>query len=128
MANDSNIDRQSVQLQPWDAAFVDPPELRSNLVLALHASPDGSLWVGTSEGLSRFTPGTGQWQTYTSRDGLASNDVRALHASPDGSLWIGTIGGLSQFTPGTGQWQTYTSRDGLASDYVQALHASPDGS
>ena len=93
---------------------------------ALHTSPDGSLWVGTG-GLSRFVPGTGQWQTYTTRDGLASDDVQALHSSPDGALWVGTGGGLSRFMPTTGQWQTYTTRDGLASDDVQALHASPDG-
>ena len=38
-------------------------------------------------------PTTGQWQTYTTRDGLASDDVRALHITPDGALWVGTRGG-----------------------------------
>ena len=49
---------------------------------------DGSIWIGTEAGLSRFRDG--RFVNYTAKDGLA-DAVRGLYRDTDGSLWIGTI-------------------------------------
>jgi hypothetical protein len=78
--------------------------------------------------VSRFEPQTGQWRTFTAKEGLAGDSVRAIHQSPEGALWFGTDGGgVSRFEPQTEQWRTFTTKEGLAGDSVQAIHQSPDG-
>ena len=120
-------DSQDNRLQRWHALFVDPPILLSNMVIAIHQSPEGTLWFGTGSGVSRFEPATGQWQTFTTKEGLGDNTVIAIHQSPEGALWFGTDGGVSRFEPATGQWQTFTTKEGLGDNTVIAIHQSPEG-
>ena len=78
---------------------------------------DNTLWVGTwGGGVSRYTPDTNQWQTFTTDNGLVSNDVRTIAVDADNSLWVGTRGGVSRYTPNTNQWQSFTRNDGLANN------------
>ncbi|MCS3703682.1 hybrid sensor histidine kinase/response regulator transcription factor [Salinibacter ruber] len=66
-----------------------------NMVWALEQSRDGTLWVGTAEGLAAFD-GSG-FTTYdgAETEGLAGNKIRALMEDRAGRLWIGTPTGLS---------------------------------
>jgi len=64
-------------------------------VRAVAVAPDGTLWFGTSAGVSRFDGAT--WTTYTTRDGLAANRVSSVTVGPDGTLWFGTAAGVSRF-------------------------------
>ena len=52
---------------------------------------DGSVWVGTEAGLSRFL--NGRFVNFTAKDDSAPPTVRVLHRDTDGSLWIGTVQG-----------------------------------
>jgi ligand-binding sensor domain-containing protein len=117
------------QLQSWNLPLADPPELQSNIVIAIHQSPDGTLWFGTyGGGASNLDPASGQWRSYTTQDGLAGNEVRTIHQSADGALWFGTYGGgVSRLDLASGQWRRYTQKDGLADNKVWAIHQSPDG-
>jgi len=95
-----------------------------NYVLAIRFTPDGAAWIGTwGAGLSRFHKG--QWQTYTTRDGLGGNFVHALEVDPNGILWAATDGGVSYLKGG--KWTTITTRDGLLDDNVFSLLFQPDG-
>ncbi len=60
--------------------------------------PDGSAWTG-GVGLGRYDPGSGDWQLYTTADGLAHSIVTAIHVTPEGVVWIGTQGGVSRYVP-----------------------------
>jgi ligand-binding sensor domain-containing protein len=60
--------------------------------------PDGRVWAG-GEGLVCHDPATGEWQSYTTADGLAHHYVRSIHVTPEGVVWVGTEGGLSRFVP-----------------------------
>jgi hypothetical protein len=76
------------------------------LSLAIEQRPAGDrIWFGTSAGLSRFDPATGEWLSYTDsfREG-----VRALQIDSQGRLWAGTLGdGLSLWDGRA--WQFYTT-------------------
>ena len=95
--------------------------LPSDIVLSLAAAPDGDVWVGTPDGLSRIHRGA--ITSYTSADGLPDDFIRSLMADPGGSLWIGTRRGLTHWLDaGRGTHMvTYTQANGLGSDLVGAM-------
>jgi ligand-binding sensor domain-containing protein len=72
--------------------------LPSNLILAVAATPSGSLWAGTADhGIARLKPDGTFRRTLTSFDGLPSDRVQALYVHGD-SIWVGTGGGVALFT------------------------------
>ena len=90
---------------------------------ALEQGRDGSLWIGTETGLTRFREN--QWTRYTRSDGLAGDRVWVLHEDRSGGLWIGTRSGLNRLQDGT--LRTYTTGDGLADDEIMALGEDLEG-
>jgi signal transduction histidine kinase/ligand-binding sensor domain-containing protein len=104
-------------------AFATANGLLSNVILSLAVAPDGSLWVGTPDGLNRI--GNGAVTSYTSADGLPDDFIRSVLAAPDGSVWIGTRRGLTSLEHG--HFLNYTVQDGLGSDLVGALALTPEG-
>ena len=70
-----------------------PPETITTLAIA----PDGTIWLGTTDGAAIFTGG--QWQWLTTANGLASNHVTHIAFADDGAIWFGTPGGVSVLRP-----------------------------
>lgn len=97
--------------------------LLSDVVLSLAAAPNGDVWVGTADGLSRIRRGA--VESFTAGDGLPDDFIRSLHADTDASLWIGTRRGLTHWkTPAdltAGSMETFTTATGLGSDLVGAM-------
>ncbi len=92
--------------------------LAHNQVWSICEDGEGVLWIGTSEGLSRFHEG--QLTAIALHDELPSRFVRVVHADRDGNLWAGTYGaGLVRIR--NGQVTVYKTRSGLAGDVVWAL-------
>ena len=70
--------------------------LTSNSITDLKFSSDGTLWIGTSNGLNYYT--VAQSGSYlSSNSGLSNNDILSLSVSSSGKLWIGTTLGLFTF-------------------------------
>ena len=104
--------------------------LPSDVVLALAAAADGSVWVGTPDGLSRVQ---GQSvSTITGGDNLPDDFIRSLYVAKNQMIWIGTRHGLSCLNPAaktdglSRQIHTWTKADGLGSDMIGAM--AEDGS
>jgi signal transduction histidine kinase/ligand-binding sensor domain-containing protein/CheY-like chemotaxis protein len=100
--------------------------LPQNSILAIAQTPDGYLWLGTEEGLSRFDGA--RFVTFNSRNtpGLRSNEVDALLVDHRGALWIGTHGGgLTSLSEGV--FRTFGKHEGLSSEFVKALHEDEQG-
>ncbi|HEX4966616.1 MAG TPA: two-component regulator propeller domain-containing protein [Thermoanaerobaculia bacterium] len=101
--------------------------LPQNSVTAVARTPDGYLWVGTQDGLSRFDGVRFTTFTPNNAPGLASSAITQLLVTGDGTLWIGTGGsGLSRLQHG--RFTTLTQRNGLPDNRIEALLADPDGS
>ncbi|MFZ1701913.1 MAG: two-component regulator propeller domain-containing protein [Pyrinomonadaceae bacterium] len=92
--------------------------LASNDVKVMYEASDGSIWFGTSGGLSHFT--AGNFVNYTRDDGLASDLVRTIHVDDGGTMWIGTYdGGISRFKDN--KFFNFTTENGLFNNGAFAL-------
>jgi diguanylate cyclase (GGDEF)-like protein len=86
--------------------------LTSNRVSAFASTPDDTLWVGTSAGLSRLDRRTGAVQSFHNdpKDAKSLSDDRVMSLLLDrsGRLWVGTYeGGLNQLDPATGRFRRF---------------------
>ncbi|MFQ5949869.1 MAG: two-component regulator propeller domain-containing protein, partial [Nitrospiria bacterium] len=95
-----------------------------NYVFSMAIDHDGNKWFGTwGGGVSRFD-GV-EWQSYTTKDGLAGNIVFAITVDPsDGAVWFGTNHGASRFDGRN--WTSLTLEDGLADENVYAIAIDAD--
>jgi signal transduction histidine kinase/ligand-binding sensor domain-containing protein len=62
----------------------------------LDAPQDGSLWVGTGDGLVRWL--NGRATRFTTANGLPANSIQALTQTTDGVLWVWTDAGLAHLS------------------------------
>jgi ligand-binding sensor domain-containing protein/signal transduction histidine kinase len=91
--------------------------LISDVILTVAADRDGSLWIGTPDGLNHLRGD--KIESYTSADGLPDDFIRSLFIDHDGTLWVGTRRGLAHRQ---NEHFTVLSRDdGLTSDLVGAM-------
>jgi ligand-binding sensor domain-containing protein len=91
--------------------------LLSDVILSLAGDRDGSLWIGTPDGLNHLR---GQKiESYTSADGLPDDLIRSLFADEDGTLWVGTRRGLAHREHG--QFSILSLENGFKSDLIGAM-------
>ncbi|MAU00314.1 MAG: hypothetical protein CL608_24500 [Anaerolineaceae bacterium] len=80
--------------QSWNLLTSDD-ELPGNTVQALAIHPDGSVWVGTSEGLAMWA--NGRFTTHN------QDDVREMAIGPDGTVWFITADAVYRWRDGQTQ-------------------------
>jgi len=79
---------------------------------SLFQSTDGSLWVGTRDGLYRLPPGAPALRRVTLADGSSlDGDFSDTVQTPDATLWVGSSKGLFRIAPGRDQLQAVESDD-----------------
>jgi len=91
--------------QAW-TTFTTEDELVANSITAIAVAPDGAVWFGTPEGVSRYVESqsgaqeSGSWTTYGIAEGLADPDICSIAVAPDSSVWFGLEGGgVSRYVP-----------------------------
>lgn len=93
-------------------------------------SNDGTMWVGTWDGVSRYDPRAAagkEFTNYNEKDGLANRWVYTVAVDHDQSVWFGTESGISRFDPAAPsgrQWRTWRHEDGLGAPNALALKRS----
>ena len=97
--------------------------LVNNFIRVMVQSRDGSMWFGTDEGASHWTPRG--FVNYQVRNGLSYFSTRALLEDHNGDLWIGTDQGLNHLHSGTFVHDAAT--DALAEEKVWSIHEDADG-
>ncbi len=100
--------------------------LLSNSINLLADGGDGTIYIGTNNGLNRYFPDSKRIYSYTERNGFTGIETRpnAVYKSASGDLWFGTANGATQlrqsrlFTKGLdplthimGMQVNYESRD-----------------
>ncbi len=97
--------------------------LVNNFVRAFLQARDGSVWIGTDEGVSRWTPNG--FKNYQVRNGLCYFSIRSLLEDRAGNIWIGTDRGLSLLHDG--KFEDHPVVESLKQEKVWAMHEDPDG-
>ncbi|WP_082461669.1 hybrid sensor histidine kinase/response regulator transcription factor [Pedobacter sp. PACM 27299] len=93
----------------------NPGKLQSDYINCIVQISDGNLAVGTYfGGLSIYNPQSGEFKTYTEKEGLSNNNVLGIIEDDQHNLWISTDHGLSKFDQKTKTFRIYTKSDGLA--------------
>ena len=97
--------------------------LVNNFVRAFLQGRDGSVWIATDEGVSR-------WRhegitNYQMRDGLAYFSTRSMLEDRRGDIWIGTDRGVSRLHGDA--FETDGATEALKSEKVWAIHEDSDG-
>ncbi|WP_169577893.1 hybrid sensor histidine kinase/response regulator transcription factor [Salisaeta longa] len=92
------------------------------VVTAFHVGPSRTVWVGTNNGLYRWTDANRLRRVDVPVPG---GRVLSLLERPDGTLWVGTNDGLLRRGP-NGSVRTWTTANGLAGEAVYDLAAHPD--
>jgi ligand-binding sensor domain-containing protein len=92
--------------------------LAGDAVRVIYQRWDGSVWVGTTTGMSCWQ--AGRFHSYYQRDGLLSPVVRSLYEDRAQDLWIATDQGLNRLRR-DGAMDAFAMPDGLPNDSVRAL-------
>jgi ligand-binding sensor domain-containing protein/serine phosphatase RsbU (regulator of sigma subunit) len=83
------------------ATITEANGLLSNVINLLAIGKDGSIYIGTNNGLNRYFPDTERIFSYTERNGFTGIETKqnAVFNSPTGDLWFGTANGVTHFIP-----------------------------
>lgn len=95
----------------------------------------GHIWLGTTEGLLRFSLIDKAWKIYKNNPGdpssISSNVIFSLcldPLEPKKYLWIGTSGGgLNRMDLYTGKCISYSMKDGLPNNVVYGILNDNEG-
>jgi ligand-binding sensor domain-containing protein/signal transduction histidine kinase len=97
--------------------------LVNDFVRAFLEGRDGSVWIGTDEGITRWHDGI--LTNYLEPQGLAYFSIRTLAEDRSGDVWIGTERGVSRWHNGNFVEDTVTDR--LRLEKIWAIHEDRDG-
>ncbi|MDB4314148.1 ATP-binding protein [bacterium] len=93
-------------------------------VRAITENPDGTIWIGSSNGHLLRVDGD-ELIDESTIDGLRNLSIRTLHSTPDGSLWIGYAGfGLGHFKNGV--YRRFNTDNGLHDNYISQIQHDDD--
>ena len=111
----------------WDGEslrpFTSSDGLPSDSVTAFLQTRDGTIWIGTINGIARFD---GERFATVPTDGTAPAYVRSLYEDSDGTLWIGTYdSGITRFK--NGRFVQITTERGLFSNGVFCILEDDEG-
>jgi signal transduction histidine kinase/streptogramin lyase len=97
----NRVDR-SVGAPPHFTWFTEKDGLADNDVMAILEDDDGSLWLSTKSGLSRFDPDRETFSSIFVSDGLPTGEFESgAAARGSDALWFGTVKGLVTFPTGS---------------------------
>lgn len=113
----SPISAQSAQVK----IYTTRDGLAGNVITALAFEPNGSAWVGTSEGVTRISDDG--WVSYTQAHGLGDSFITAVAVGPDERAWLGTqSGGIAVIDTGFKRVTTFQlDTSDIPSNFITAL-------
>jgi ligand-binding sensor domain-containing protein len=94
-------------------------------VQSMLCATDGTVWIGTSDGLIRAH--AGREDRLTLANGLPDNSILTLTETDDGSVLAGTKNGFSRIR-GNEEIDSFRPQDGLSQSTVYSLYEDREGS
>lgn len=90
-----------LKYNPADSSFTSVPGAACADISAIRPDGDGSLWISTLYGLSRYTPDKGTFEHFFDIDGTGGNQFYDRSAAVDtaGNIYFGGTHGVTSFNP-----------------------------
>ncbi len=119
--------------------FPFSPELSSRLESLFYSSiqpdPDGTLWIGTTNGLYHFDPAQRKFlrvfrNNTADRNSLSASEIKSVlpdPAHPGKFLWVGTTMGLNLLDKSSGTFSRFTTLDGLPNNTIYGILPDNEG-
>jgi ligand-binding sensor domain-containing protein len=119
------IDPKSGKSKVFRHDPADPSSVVSNLVERLLLDSNGTLWLATWDGLSRFDAKTEKFESYVYDPRGGNENYYAIAEDKSGAIWVGSNVGLEQFNPATKRFKAYRhiqgSTVGLSDSRVNSI-------
>ncbi|MDT8430424.1 MAG: two-component regulator propeller domain-containing protein [Bacteroidales bacterium] len=86
------FDRQNLGFKKYPILL--PKEEQALRISAIRSDQLGNIWIGSSHGLIKLVPATGETQRFVhdpfDEKSLSENEIRSLYVEKNGFVWIGT--------------------------------------
>jgi PAS domain S-box-containing protein len=99
--------------------------LASDRVMAITESADGSIWIGTEDGLTQLSEV--KFPIISAAEGLAGESSLSVAADPRGGVWVGTGNGLSHIVDGRFTNYGRGRRDDFPSEWIRRVMVARNG-
>jgi ligand-binding sensor domain-containing protein/signal transduction histidine kinase len=99
--------------------------LANDRVLTLAESDDGSLWIGTVDGLTELSDV--KFPILSQKEGLVTEACFAVAPSPDGGIWASTPDGASFYRDGKFSNFGADGADGFSSRWMKRVYVARNG-
>lgn len=113
-----------IRLKGGKFSHIGPEDgLVGDEIMTLLEAADGTIWIGTTAGVSHWS--NGKFTNYTIKDGLTSEIVRCILQDHKGDIWIATGFGLNRIRGHI--MDSFTVTNGLPHKSVRGLMEDKDG-
>ncbi len=112
----SQLNPKTGKFTHYHYSFKKPRGAPGGRIEALYEDRNGVLWVGSSQGLTRFAHRESTefpFTHYLEKHGLPGASVNSILEDRQGHLWLGTQKGLSRFDPVTETFTNFDVSDGV---------------
>jgi PAS domain S-box-containing protein len=99
--------------------------LASDQVTALAESSDGSLWVGTEDGLTQLAEV--KFPIFSTAQGLSGDGSLCVTPDKAGGVWVGTNNGLTHIVDGKCTNYGYNRHDDFSSEWIRRVLVARNG-
>ncbi|MCD4723868.1 MAG: response regulator [Bacteroidales bacterium] len=106
--------------------------ISNDLITCIIEDSKNQLWVGTNNGINKYTRENESFIRYSSVENPGANFIYFIQEDNDGNIWMTTQAGLVRFNPkgsGEHQFRVYSVDDGLPFDniYLHSFFISNEG-
>jgi signal transduction histidine kinase/ligand-binding sensor domain-containing protein/CheY-like chemotaxis protein len=87
--------------------------LANDVVSTLLITKDGTLWVGTNDGISYLDPKTNRFFSFKESEGLTNGFIKSIVEDDTGLLWFTTDRGIGSFDRAKKNFRNFTAENGV---------------
>jgi hypothetical protein len=109
----SRIDNKTGKVYTYWHESWDSTSIADSPIAAITESLDGSIWIGTENGLYKYQPSNDNFIRYGEKEGFANCNIRSVKDDKEGNIWAATASGITKFVPTTKQCVNFSWKDGL---------------
>jgi len=91
----------------------DRHTINNNNIRAINEDLDGGIWIATGGGIARYDEESGEFERFTSSEGLIPGVIYAVVPEQSGVLWLSSNRGLMRYDVHQREGRHYEYKDGL---------------